>query len=243
MASVSGFDRFYNIVKRLRRDCPWDREQTLKSLGEYLIEEAYELMFEIRRNNIDGLKEELGDVFLVLLMLLVILEENGIYHTEVVEDAMNKVVARHPPVFGVEKARDAEEVLEGWEKRKGKGWMEIGVGLPALLRSYRLQEKASRQGFDWDDVSGVYKKIHEEIEEIKEAGTEREKREELGDLLFIVSHLGNFLGINPEIALQEACDKFARRFERLEEILKSRGIKKRDLKTLDRIWDQVKEEE
>ena len=240
---VSVFDRFYSIVKRLRRDCPWDREQTLMSLSEYLIEEGYEVIHEIREDNIDGVKEELGDVLLVTLMLLAILEEKGFDHERIVEGAINKIIARHPHVFGKDRAKSAEEVLERWERRKGKGWKEIGVGLPALIRSYRLQERASRKGFDWDDVSGVYEKIHEEIEEIKRAESENEKREELGDLLFVVSHLGNFLGINPEIALQEACDKFARRFDKLEKILEDKNIKERDLETLDKIWNQVKNEE
>ena len=243
LESMSVFDRFYKIVQRLRKECPWDREQTLSSLSEYLIEEGYELISEIKEDNTEAIKEELGDVLLVVLMMLAILEERGFQHNEIVENAMRKIIARHPHVFGEDRAKDAEEVLHKWEKRKGKKWEDVGKGLPALIRSYRIQERASRKGFDWDDVSGVYEKIHEEIEEIKRAENAKEREEELGDLLFVVSHLGNFLGINPEIALQRACDKFSRRFEKLEEKLEEEGIKERDLETLDRVWNQVKEEE
>jgi tetrapyrrole methylase family protein / MazG family protein len=231
---------FIELVKTLREKCPWDREQTLKSLVPQLIEEIYELDTEVIENNTDNIVEEFGDVFLTVFMMGVILEEKGISFDDVIDKVSKKMIARHPHVFGEEKASSAEEVLEKWDKRKGKKW-KIGRGLPALLRSSKIQKKASRKGFDWDEIEGVFEKINEELEELKNSRNEEEKTEELGDILFAVAHLGNFLNINPEMALQKANDKFEKRFDKLEKTLLDKKISDFSIEELESIWQKVKE--
>ena len=231
---------FIELVKTLREKCPWDREQTLKSLVPQLIEEIYELDTEVNENNTDNIVEEFGDVFLTVFMMGVILEERGISFDDVIDKVSKKMIARHPHVFGEEKASSAEEVLEKWDKRKGKKW-KIGRGLPALLRSSKIQKKASRKGFDWDEIGGVFEKINEELEELKNSRNEQEKTEELGDILFAVAHLGNFLNINPEMALQKANDKFEKRFDKLEKTLLDKKISDFSIEELESMWQKVKE--
>jgi tetrapyrrole methylase family protein / MazG family protein len=231
---------FIELVKTLREKCPWDREQTLKSLVPQLIEEIYELDTEVIENNTDNIVEEFGDVFLTVFMMGVILEEKGISFDDVIDKVSKKMIARHPHVFGEEKAISAEEVLEKWDKRKGKKW-KVGRGLPALLRSSKIQKKASRKGFDWDEIGGVFEKINEELEELKNSRNEEEKTEELGDILFAVAHLGNFLNINPEMALQKANDKFEKRFDKLEKTLLDKKISDFSIEELESIWQKVKE--
>jgi len=231
---------FIELVKTLREKCPWDREQTLKSLVPQLIEEIYELDTEVNENNTDNIVEEFGDVFLTVFMMGVILEERGISFDDVIDKVSKKMIARHPHVFGEEKASSAEEVLEKWDKRKGKKW-KIGRGLPALLRSSKIQKKASRKGFDWDEIEGVFEKINEELEELKNSRNEEEKTEELGDILFAVAHLGNFLNINPEMALQKANDKFEKRFDKLEKTLLDKKISDFSIEELESMWQKVKE--
>ena len=231
---------FIELVKNLREKCPWDREQTLKSLVPQLIEEIYELDTEVNENNTDNIVEEFGDVFLTVFMMGVILEERGISFDDVIDKVSKKMIARHSHVFGEEKASSAEEVLEKWDKRKGKKW-KIGRGLPALLRSSKIQKKASRKGFDWDEIEGVFEKINEELEELKNSRNEEEKTEELGDILFAVAHLGNFLNINPEMALQKANDKFEKRFDKLEKNLLDKKISDFSIEELESMWQKVKE--
>jgi MazG family protein len=230
---------FIELVKTLRKECPWDREQTLKSLIPQLLEEVYELDTEVKQNNIENITEEFGDVFLTVFMMGVILEERGISFDKVMDRVSKKMIARHPHVFGEEKAHSAEEVLDQWEKRKGKKW-KVGRGLPSLLRSSKIQKRASRKGFDWEDISGVFEKIKEELTELKEAKNKEQKMEELGDVLFAVTHLGNFLNIDPEIALQRANDKFEIRFRKLEELLKGKDLGDFSASELEKLWEKTK---
>ncbi len=232
-------DEFFRLVKTLRKKCPWDKKQTLKTLIEELIEEVYELNASILENDLVDIVEELGDVLLGVFMIGTILEEEGIKFDNVVKKVHQKMIGRHPHVFGEDEAKTAEEVLRKWEKRKGKGW-SVQKSLPALLRSSKIQKKASIKGFDWKDISGVYEKIREELQELKDAREEPEMREELGDILFACAHLGNFLDINPEIALQKANDKFERRFKLLEESLNGRNIKEFTIEELEEIWQKIK---
>lgn len=232
-------NEFLELVKTLRKKCPWDREQTLKSLIPQLIEEVYELNTEVLEGNIENIIEEFGDVFLTVFMMGVILEEDGISFDRIIDKVSKKMIARHPHVFGEEEANSAEEVLEKWEKRKGKKW-KVGSGLPSLLRSSKIQKKASRKGFDWEDIRGVFEKINEELEELKNSKDEMEKTEELGDILFAVAHLGNFLNIDPEIALQRANDKFEIRFQKLEDMLKDRKFSDFSMQELEEMWQKTK---
>lgn len=232
-------NEFLELVKTLRKKCPWDKEQSLKSLIPQLIEEVYELNTEVLEGNIENIIEEFGDVFLTVFMMGVILGEDGIPFDKIIDKVSKKMIARHPHVFGEEEASSAEEVLEKWDKRKGKKW-KIGSGLPALLRSSKIQNKASRKGFDWDNIGGVFEKINEELEELKNSKDEMEKTEELGDILFAVAHLGNFLNINPEIALQRANDKFEIRFQKLEDMLKDRKFSDFSMQELEEMWQKTK---
>jgi len=224
----------------LRKKCPWDREQTIKSLTNNLLEESYEMIYEVEKNDRDKLREEIGDLILVILMMLAILEEEGEDLNKIIGNAIEKIIKRHPHVFGKEEIKTAEDVVSLWEKRKNKDWEKEGKELPALLRAYKIQKRARRKGFDWNDVSGVYEKVKEELDELKKS---EDKMEEYGDLLFVVAHIGNFLDINPEIALMKACDKFVRRFSRLEKIADKKDLKKFSLKELDELWEKVKKEE
>ena len=232
-------EKFFETVKTLRKKCPWDKKQTLKSLIEQAIEEVYELNSAVLKDNTDGVIEEMGDVLLTIFMMGVILEEKDIKFDKVIEKVHNKIIDRHPHVFKDESAKTAEEVLTKWEKRKDKGW-SVERMLPALLRSSKIQKKASIKGFDWEEISGVYEKIKEELLELKKAKKKNEKEEELGDILFACAHLGNFLGINPEVALQIANDKFERRFRLLEKSLQGRDIKEFSIDELEEIWKKVK---
>jgi MazG family protein len=232
-------NNFLKLVKTLREKCPWDREQTLKSLIPQLIEEVYELNTEVMEGDSGSIIEEFGDVILTVFMMGVILEENNMTFNKIIDEVSKKMIARHPHVFGEEMANSAEEVLENWDKIKGKKW-KIGRGLPALLRSSKIQKRASRKGFDWDDIGGVFEKINEELEELKNSENEEEKKEELGDILFAVSHLGNFLNIDPEMALQSANDKFEMRFHKLEEKLKDKKITDFSNQELEGMWQKIK---
>jgi MazG family protein len=232
-------EKFFETVKTLRKKCPWDKKQTLKSLTGQTIEEVYELNAAVLSDNIDGVTEEIGDVLLIVFMMGVILEEKGIKFSKVVKEVHNKIIKRHPHVFKDENAKTAREVLTKWEKIKGKGW-SVERTLPALLRSSKIQKRASLKGFDWDEISGVFEKIKEELLELKKAKKKNEMEEELGDILFACAHLGNFLGINPEIALQRANDKFERRFRSLEDSLQGKEAKEFSIDELEEMWKKIK---
>jgi tetrapyrrole methylase family protein/MazG family protein len=233
-------NKFLELIRTLREKCPWDREQTLKSLIPQLIEEVYELNVGVSEEDLESTVEEFGDVLLTIFMMGVILEEKDITFDMIIDAVSKKMIARHPHVFGKEVANSAEEVLEKWDERKGKKW-KIGRGLPALLRSSKIQKKASRKGFDWEDIEGVFEKINEELTELRNSMSEEEKMEELGDILFAVAHLGNFLDINPEVALQKANDKFEIRFHKLEEALKDREMSDFSTEELEIMWQKVKD--
>lgn len=200
----------------------------------------YEIIYEVENNQIGKFKEEIGDLLLVVLMIFAILEEEGEDIDQIVNKAIEKTIKRHPHVFGNENIKTADEVVDVWEEKKKKEWEDEGKELPALLRAYKIQKRAKRKGFDWKDVSGVYDKVNEELNELKKTDN---KIEEYGDLLFVVTHIGNFLNINPEIALRRACDKFSRRFKELEQLAKTSDLKKYDIETLDKLWESVKKKE
>ncbi len=232
---------FYKIVKKLRKECPWDKEQTLDALLEYLAEEVFETIGA--KEDLNALKEELGDVLLVLFMIFTVLEEKGVnIDKEIIEREKYKMIKRHPHIFGKSEAKSAEDVLKQWEKIKGKKW-KVDHSVPALLTAYKMQDKAKRMGFDWKDVSGVFEKMDEEINELNDAENEEDREEEFGDVLFVCAHLGNFYNINPEIALHKACEKFSRRFELLEKMIKEKGLKdfkQMEMDELNKIWEDVK---
>ncbi len=252
------FERLVAIVARLRGPdgCPWDRKQTPESLKKYLIEEAYEAYEAIGEDLPEKVQEELGDLLFLLLMVAYIYQEKRIFDMEsMLTLCAEKMIRRHPHVFGEEKARTAEEVLARWQKIKEKEARQkeevssvlgnLPRSLPALQRAYRLGERASRVGFDWPNPEEVWPKLEEEMRELQEAlqANQRERlEEELGDLLFTVANLARKCGLNPEEALQKSLDKFQKRFLAMEKALQEAGrdIRSVSLEEMDSIWEALK---
>ena len=235
--------------------CPWDREQTPKSLSPYLVEEAHEIGEAIARGDRAATREELGDLlFLVVFLAVTVEREDGSRPAETIRQIIAKMIARHPHVFGERRDLDARGVLRQWEEGKQR---EAGHGsllgrsperLPALLQAYRVQEKAASVGFDWRDVEGVLAKVREEIEETEraiQAGLPGRVAEEIGDLLFAAVNLARFVKSDPEAHLLLAVGKFRRRFDRVLELLREQGRSPQEagLPELDRLWETVKREE
>jgi tetrapyrrole methylase family protein/MazG family protein len=235
------------VVERIRKECPWDRSQTHESLKKYLIEEAYELLDAIDKKDDKALLEELGDVFLQVLMHSQIAKERGsftFYH--VAKHLKEKLIDRHPHVFG---NKPADEVLKRWEEEKIKTRESVLDGvpkhMPALMRSQKLQDRASLVGFDFENLDQVLNKLEEEIEELKMAIKEGEKKHiqhEIGDVLTAVVELCRFLKLDAETVLQKANDRFERRFRYMEEKAKQMGkaLKSMSLQEMDILWLEAK---
>ena len=257
-----GMPRLLAIMRRLRdpeTGCPWDIEQDFASIAPYTIEEAYEVADAIERQAWDELKGELGDLLFQSVFHAQMAEEAGFFSFDEVADTMSdKMVARHPHVFGGEtRDKSAEQQTADWEtikaaERAGKsqaGTLDgVAIGLPALLRALKLQKRAARVGFDWPSTTEVVDKIVEEARELSDARdrlTDAEVFEEFGDLLFVIANLARHLSIDPEAALRAANAKFTRRFERIESLLTERGKtpQQSDLAEMDALWDQAKAEE
>ncbi len=243
------------IAARLRAEdgCAWDREQTSQTLKPYLIEESYELYDAIESNNKDDMKEELGDVlYQVYAHAQIAHEEKHFSIDDVAQGIINKLIYRHPHVFGDETITDAKEVIDRWEKIKKteKSHREsildgVPVHLPGLLKAYRVQQKVSRIGFDWEQTDDVIAKIEEELEEFKEAfkdGKKEESIDEAGDILFSMVNLLRFTGINPEEALQRTVKKFMTRFGHVERRCDEmdKPMDTMTLEELDVLWEEAK---
>ena len=243
-------NKLVDIIKKLRspNGCEWDKEQTHKSLIPYLLEETYEVIEAINKNDYDGLKEELGDLLLHVLFQAELASENNKFSiNDSILNINNKLISRHPHIF--DDKNDNSYVKGNWElsKQKEKNRKSVLDGvpkyLPALLKSRRIQEKASGVGFDWDKLEQVIDKVDEELDELKEAiRINKGKEEELGDLLFAVVNLSRHLNLDPENALNNAIDKFAKRFYKIELKLKIKNIRMQDLtlEELDVIWNDIK---
>lgn len=249
------FEQFVEIVRRLRRECPWDREQTHESIRHSLLEEAYEVMESIEEKHWEDLKGELGDLLLHVVFHATIAEQSKEFTLrEVVESISEKLVRRHPHVFGDVQVKDAQEVKRNWETYKlaeGRSSLMDGVPkeLPALLRAFRLQDKASKLGFDWKNKEEVWRKVEEETKELHRAldeesrGTRPDIEEEFGDLLFALVNYARFIHVNPENALRSSVEKFIERFKYIEQSLKAQGkdIRRSTLKEMDELWEQAKQ--
>jgi MazG family protein len=235
--------------------CPWDREQTVRSLSPYLVEEAHEIGEAIASENRPAAREELGDLFFLVVFLAIAFErEDGAKPVELIGGIVAKMIARHPHVFGERRDLDSQGVLRQWEegKRRETG-RESLIGqspdrLPALLKAYRAQEKAASVGFDWEHVEGVLAKLREEVDETEEAirtGDRERVSEEIGDLLFAAVNVARFVKTDPEAHLAAAVGKFRRRFDRVVELLRAEGStpEKAGLPEMDRLWNAVKREE
>lgn len=242
------FDELLKIMEELRAKCPWDKSQTHESLKKYLIEEAYELLDAIDSKDDKKLKEELGDLLLQVVFHSHIAKERGAFDIwDVIRELNKKLIDRHPHVFGCE---SPEEVLKNWEERKLKERESVLDGvpknLPALMRSQRLQDRASLVGFDFERPEQALEKLMEEIEELKDAIVLKDKRElehELGDILTAVVELGRLFGLDAELCLQKANDRFERRFKYIEKKAKELGknLKDMSLEEMDKLWMEAKE--
>jgi tetrapyrrole methylase family protein/MazG family protein len=268
MMRVSNFNRYYETIQRLfgPDGCPWDREQTPESLRTNLAEETYECIEAIDEGGAEHIREELGDVFSVVMMIAYIFERRGTFTIdEVLGGIAEKLIRRHPHVFGGVKVKDSDEVLVNWAKIKRdvegrveqqSAMDEVSKAFPPLERAYKLQKKAAKKGFDWPSLDGVLDKVREEIEEtkreIEKAGEtppgKTDSRasalieEELGDTLFSVVNLCRYLKIDPSMALARANAKFARRFRYVEERCGTDGVtmNKDALGTMEHYWQEAK---
>lgn len=252
-----GFEDLLQIMKMLRAPggCPWDREQTHKSIRQNFIEETYEVIEAIDTEDRELLKEELGDVLLQVVFHSEMESEVGSFDiNDVCDGICKKLIVRHPHIFADVKADTTDEVLSNWDKIKmqtksqktqSDAMDSVSKSLPSLMRSEKLQKKAAKVGFDWPDVSGALQKVEEETQELKKAiedGDKKGMEEELGDLLFSVVNVSRFLKVDSEEALYHACDKFTNRFRMVEALAKERGIamESAPLSLLDSLWDEVK---
>ncbi len=251
----SHFDELIKIMRILRgpKGCPWDKEQTLKSLKPYMVEECYEVWEAIDKGNSSEIKEELGDLLFQVVFCAQIACENLEFDIQdVAKTVKEKMTRRHPHVFGKTKVKDSTEVLSNWELIKKKERSEnasvlqgIPKHLPALLKAHRTQAKASRVGFDWNKVEEMMDKLEEEYGELKEAyreGNIEHIEEEMGDLLFSVVNVARGLKINPEDALHKTIRKFTKRFQYIEKKIADRGekLEEKSLSELDKLWNEAK---
>jgi len=261
-ADADQMNRLLAIMAALRdpeTGCPWDVEQTFATIAPYTIEEAYEVADAIDRGDMDDLKGELGDLLFQSVFHAQMAQDAGAFtFADVARTMADKMVARHPHVFGDESnAKSAQQQSADWEKIKAverasrneaRTLDGVAVGLPALLRALKLQKRAARVGFDWPDVGHVIDKIAEEAAEVVEARdtlTHEQVTEEMGDLLFVMANLARHLNVDPEDALRRANAKFQRRFEGVEDALAARGKTPADsdLAEMDALWDEVKRAE
>lgn len=248
----SSIERLKDILDELREKCPWDRKQTIHSLSTQTIEELYELTDALAAEDWPNIREELGDILLHLMFYSKIASEQQQFEwADVIENVCNKLVRRHPHIFETTRVKDEAEVKQNWEQLKlaeGKKSVLQGVpaSLPALVKAYRIQDKARQVGFDWDDIREVLAKVHEELGELREAIEQDQDpaaiEEEFGDVLFALVNYGRHLHIDPEQALEKTNKKFKKRFELMEQqILEDRkDMKGMPLPEMDRYWEQAK---
>ncbi|MFH0976454.1 MAG: nucleoside triphosphate pyrophosphohydrolase [Spirochaetota bacterium] len=237
----------------LRNKCPWDREQTFKSLKPYLIEEAYEAYEAIETGDIEHMKEEFGDLlYQVYAHSEIANEEKSFNIDDVAQGIIEKLIRRHPHVFGEDIVKDKHDVIKNWEiiKKKEKSHREsildgVPKQLPALLKAYRIQQKTSRVGFDWEKSEDIVKKLDEEINEFKEVvnANDREKiKEEAGDILFTIVNILRHIDVNPEEALSSSTQKFMNRFRYIEQesAKENKNINEMSIEELDALWEKAK---
>ena len=254
------FESLVDVIATLRGEngCPWDREQTHSSLKSTLIEETYETVEAIDSGDSNHLKEELGDLLLNIMLQAQIADESENFDIyDVIESLTEKLIRRHPHVFGNVDVESADEVVKNWEsiKSQEEGYEDresvldgIPVALPALLRGQKIQKRAARVGFDWDNISDVINKVEEELKEVNDSLKNDDQDEieiEIGDLLFAVVNLCRFVDLQAEETLRKANRKFVRRFKRMETELNAQGkdISDQSLEELDKLWDEVKKDE
>ena len=247
--------RLIDIVKVLRIECPWDKVQTHESLTTCMVEEAYEVVDAIKEDDSANLREELGDVLLQVVFHGVLAENDGTFSiTDVINEECEKMIRRHPHIFLEDNVKSIDKVLEKWENVKSREHNDgmvvdrlqrVPKALPALMRSLKVQSKASQVGFDWNNTEDVFEKIDEELLELKTAfngGDKESIKEELGDLLFSVVNVSRHLELNPEESLNESTAKFIKRFENLEKMSMEEGLEleSMSLEEMDKLWNKAK---
>lgn len=246
------FERLLEIMDKLREKCPWDKEQTIQSLRNLTIEETYELAEAISSNDFQGIKEELGDLMLHIVFYSRIASETGNFDISDVINALNeKLVNRHPHVFGERIVKNAQNVKENWEEikmKEGKHSVLGGVptGLPSMIKANRIQEKVRAVGFDWDKKEQVWDKVNEELEELVQAvkiNDQTKTEDEFGDVLFSIINAARLYDVDPETALENTNRKFIRRFKYLEDqtIKKGKNLREMTLDEMNTIWEESKQ--
>ncbi|MDY0075679.1 MAG: nucleoside triphosphate pyrophosphohydrolase [Bacteroidales bacterium] len=249
---LEAFERLLKIMDELRAGCPWDQAQTLESLRHLTIEETYELSDAILENDLEEIRKELGDLMLHLVFYAKIGDELGAFDIKGVLDGISeKLIVRHPHIYGDIKVQSAENVAENWERiklKEGKKSVLEGVptSLPALLKAYRMQEKAGGVGFEWERRDQVWDKVEEELQELQQevsqnAAIERVE-DEFGDLMFALVNYARYIGVNPEDALERTNKKFKRRFEHIEQRAEAQHKRLHDmnLEEMDALWNEAK---
>lgn len=249
---------FINLITVLRapNGCPWDREQTHESIRKNFIEETYEVIEAINKKDTDGLREELGDILLQVALHSEMERERGTFDfSDVVNDICHKLVIRHPHVFGDVTAENEKEALDSWDniklktkgiKKQSESMEKVARELPALMRAQKIQSKAAKAGFDWDNKDGAFDKLFEEINELKTAlaqGSESDVEDEFGDVLFSCVNIARFINVDSEEALTASTDKFMNRYALVEKLADKQGIDMRtsSIDTLDSLWNKAKE--
>ncbi len=257
---MTPLDRLLNLMQTLRdpqHGCPWDRQQTFATIAPYTLEETYEVLDAIQREDFTDLRDELGDLLFQIVFYARMAEEEQRFNFDDICNAISdKLERRHPHIFGSAQADNAEEVLQNWEaikqderatKQQHSALDDIPRALPALMRAHKIQKRCSNVGFDWESLGPVLDKVHEEIDEVmheaQQAVIDSDKlEEEIGDLLFATVNLSRHLGSKAETALQKANDKFERRFRQVEQIIAARGLTMSvaTLEQMESAWQQVK---
>jgi XTP/dITP diphosphohydrolase len=252
---LAAFEQLLNIMDELRAKCPWDKKQTLESLRYLTIEETYELSDAIIEKDLEEIKKELGDLMMHIVFYAKVGSElNAFNIQEILESINEKLIRRHPHIYGTVKADTAEAVSQNWEKIKmGEGRTSVLSGvpnsLPAIVKAHRIQEKARGVGFDWEKTSQVWAKVMEEqqemLDEVNDGNDHEKLEEEFGDYLFALVNYARFIGVNPEDALERSNRKFIRRFRFIEDKAKEAGkqIHEMTLAEMDAFWNQAKVEE
>ena len=250
MEEKRSFERLLKIMDELREQCPWDRKQTMDSLRHLTIEETYELADAIMEKDLEEVKKELGDLLLHIVFYAKIGSEKKAFDIgDVIEGICDKLIDRHPHIYGDIEVQDEEEVKANWEKIKLKAGKEsvldgVPVSLPALVKAIRIQDKVRGVGFDWDTKEQVWEKVHEELDELKtEVDTQSNRiEEELGDVLFSVVNYARFLDVNPEDALERTNRKFIKRFMDMEKSVKAdqKDLAEMSLQEMDEYWEKAK---
>ncbi|HAF07914.1 MAG: hypothetical protein XD76_0570 [candidate division TA06 bacterium 32_111] len=243
------FEKVVRVVKKLRKECPWDKKQTHKSLRRFVVEESYELVNAIDKKDKDKIVDELGDILLQVILHSAIGEEKGEFTLkDVLKNLEKKLKRRHPHIWGDVKVKNEKDVLKNWveikrNEKNHKSIMDnIPVYLPSLILAYKVQKKASSKRFEWEKVDDVYEKLYEEIKELKKAKNVNQREDEIGDIFFTLVHLANRLQIDSELSLRKSAIKFAERFKRMEEMVikDKKNFESLSIDELDKYWNKAK---